>query len=415
MSASGYNFPDYLQKPADTAPTRDDRQYSTMMVPPPAFHGSQPAQQMYFLQQLETFPPNVMYLPQNNTYYSHVEYRSGGQPSVVRQNSGIGKLGDVMHQLLRDILQDVHRHSTYGANVASGMPAVAAAIAAGSSAGLPPGTSSGVPAGISAGPTGTGGAASLNLAEQLQAVMVRPPLARAPVRPESASSSASRRSKRRSKFTREQDDLIVRMKRDGKLWVEIAEASGVGSYLAARNRYQVIVGQQGNNNLSQWTASDRHILQEALDSAELDKWRCIAAELTKASGRPFTSRECRDMVRHLFWADPASFGVRSDLVAECTKEQKITERALAQDNLDADYDKLRPQHYPHQYPYARYVLAQQHQHLQPPPVQQPHQQLGHLHQLQPQLHQVPQSIPPHHDLYLQPYDTRHDLDYKLYY
>lgn len=297
---SGYNNPiEYPQKLADVAntPREETRNFNPqMMIPPPSYFGSgqYPNQQMYYPPQFDTYGPgNVVFVPQNNTYFSHVEYRqgagAGGQTQVVRQNLNVTtKFGDaVMHHSLRDILRDVQRA-------------------------LP-------------------GVHTKGFVEQLQQVMVRPPLSRASVRPEAAGGASNRRSKRRLKYTREQDDLIVRLKKEGKLWVEIAEVSGVGSYLAARNRYQVIVGQQGNNNSSSWTPEDRRVLHEVLDNAELDKWRCIAAELSKASGKTFTSKECRDMVRYLFWTNPSSFSVSDEVVTECAKEQKITERAVLQE------------------------------------------------------------------------------------
>lgn len=323
MNMSGYNNPvDYPQKLADMAntPREEVRFNPQMMIPPPSFFGSgqYPNQQMYYPPQFDTYgPANAVFVPQNNTYFSHLEYRqgagAGGQTQVLRQNSNVAsKLGEtVMHHLLRDILRDVQR----------ALPAAVGNAVAGNTA---------------AGNTAAGNTAAAHtrgFVEQLQQVMVRPPLSKAPVRPETAGPGANRRSKRRLKYTREQDDLILRLKKDGKLWVEIAEVSGVGSYLAARNRYQVIVGQQGNNNSSSWTAKDRRVLHQVLDNAELDKWRCIAAELSKASGKTFTSKECRDMVRYLFWTNPSSFGISDEVVTECAKEQKITERAVLQENM----------------------------------------------------------------------------------
>ncbi|CUM45049.1 uncharacterized protein AC631_01357 [Debaryomyces fabryi] len=166
--------------------------------------------------------------------------------------------------------------------------------------------------------------------ERLQQLLPVPPMSRVAIRPEINLLLNQKRARRKSKFSKSQDDLIVELKRKGKTWVEIAEISGVGSYLAARNRYQVIVGQQGNNNSSSWGDEDKSTLRKLLDEAEIEKWKFIAAELSKATGKSFSDRECRETVRMLFWADPASFNVSEETVNECYKEKKITERANEQ-------------------------------------------------------------------------------------
>lgn len=179
--------------------------------------------------------------------------------------------------------------------------------------------------------------------ERLQRAMPAPPLAKAPTRPEISMQLTQKRTRRKSKFTKGQDDLIVQLKQKGKSWVEIAEMSGVGSYLAARNRYQVIVGQQGNNNSSSWDESDKSLLQKLLDDAEIEKWKFIAVELNKATGKNFTDKECRDTVRTLFWANPVSFDVSEETMQECIKENKVTERANEQQlHVDSKNSYVQP-------------------------------------------------------------------------
>ncbi|KAL7666731.1 hypothetical protein ABC855_g391 [[Candida] zeylanoides] len=163
------------------------------------------------------------------------------------------------------------------------------------------------------------------------ALLPSPPLAKAKVRPELNYSINQKRVKRRSKFTKEQDELVVALKKSGKSWVEIAEISKVGSYLAARNRYQVIVGQQGNNNSSSWGAEDKAVLRKKLDEAELEKWEYLSQELNKATGKNFTAKECRVAIQVLFKRDPLQFGVNEVTIQECEKERKITEKANEQD------------------------------------------------------------------------------------
>lgn len=179
--------------------------------------------------------------------------------------------------------------------------------------------------------------------ERLQQLLPVPPMSQAITRPEINLLLNQRRARRKSKFSKKQDDSIVELKRKGKTWVEIAEMSGVGSYLAARNRYQVIVGQQGNNNSSSWDNEDKSLLRKLLDEAEVEKWKFIATELTKATGKPFSDRECRETVRMLFWADPASFGVSEETVNECFKEKKVTERANEQQlYIDSERQYAQP-------------------------------------------------------------------------
>lgn len=177
-----------------------------------------------------------------------------------------------------------------------------------------------------------------NFPERLQQLLPSPPLSQAPIRPEISYSLQQKRAKRKSKFSKVQDDLIVTLKKKGKSWVEIAEISGVGSYLAARNRYQVIVGQQGNNNSSSWNEEDKVHLQNVLDAGELEKWRFIALELNKATNKNFTALECREISRMLFWSDPGSFGVNEDTINECLKEKKMTEKASEQRDLQIKKD-----------------------------------------------------------------------------
>ncbi|KAL6453029.1 ADF1 Adherence factor [Candida maltosa Xu316] len=169
-----------------------------------------------------------------------------------------------------------------------------------------------------------------NFPERIQQVLPPPPLSRAPVRPDMTVNLTSKRAKRKSKFTQDQDDMIVGLKKKGKSWVEIAEITGVGSYLAARNRYQVIVGQQGNNNSSAWDNKDKILLHQLLDAGELEKWRFICSELNKSTNKNFTDYECREMIRELFWNNPATFGVNEETIVEAQKERKLTEKTIEQ-------------------------------------------------------------------------------------
>ncbi|QEO23424.1 hypothetical_protein [Candidozyma auris] len=146
-----------------------------------------------------------------------------------------------------------------------------------------------------------------SILEKIQ-LLPPPPLSKAPLRPDSSAVFPGRRTKRKSKFTKEQDQLIVSLKRQGRSWVEIADIANVGSYLTARNRYQVIVGQQGSAHLCPWSQDNKMYLQRLLDGAELAKWDFIAKELSKQTGKHFTSKECREYARFLLFSSPESMG-----------------------------------------------------------------------------------------------------------
>lgn len=154
-----------------------------------------------------------------------------------------------------------------------------------------------------------------------------PPLSKVPSRP-SLQYYHQKPNKRKSKFTKYQDDLIVQLKEEGKSWVEIAEISKVGSYLAARNRYQVIIGQQGNNNANLWHLDYSVLLKKLLDKYEHEKWKFITMELNKATNKNYTIKEVQEVISSLFGYNPYSFQVNENLVHELIKEKKVTDRAI---------------------------------------------------------------------------------------
>lgn len=152
------------------------------------------------------------------------------------------------------------------------------------------------------------------LIRTLKEVLPEPPLRNQPLQAEFAETTI-KRSKRKSKFTKEQDDMIVDLKNKGKSWADIAQIAGVGSFLAARNRYQVLIGQQGVGS-SVWGVSDSQNLQSLVDEGEIEKWRFIAREMYKLTGKSFTDVQCRELIRKLFLQDPTEFGVDEGVLKE---------------------------------------------------------------------------------------------------
>lgn len=142
-----------------------------------------------------------------------------------------------------------------------------------------------------------------------------------------------KRSKRRSKFTQEQDDIITSMKRQGKTWMEIADAAGVESYLAARNRYQVLIGQQGGGT-SECGPEEVVELQSILDEAELEKLRFICKEFKKSTGRAVDSKDVRELLRMLFWRDPSRFDFDSEYLRQLAPLQQQRQEEFRGDDRE---------------------------------------------------------------------------------
>lgn len=158
-----------------------------------------------------------------------------------------------------------------------------------------------------------------DIVEALRDLLSAPPYKDHELNLENLAESQVKRTKRKSKFTKEQDEMIIDMKRRGKSWVDIAEITGVGSFLTARNRYQVLMGQQGVASTI-WSAKDTTSLQHIVDQGELEKWRFISRELYKLTGKFFTDVQCRDMIRVLFLNNPEEFGVGLEALDELEKE-----------------------------------------------------------------------------------------------
>ncbi|GME75850.1 unnamed protein product [Ambrosiozyma monospora] len=120
------------------------------------------------------------------------------------------------------------------------------------------------------------------LAYKISQAIPIPPFANIEPTKKSMKAQQPKRSRRKSKFTKEQDELIINMKKAGKSWVEIAEVAGVGTYLAARNRYQVLIGQQGGGN-SECGPDDVLALRELVDEGEIEKMKYLSKEFEKST------------------------------------------------------------------------------------------------------------------------------------
>lgn len=136
-----------------------------------------------------------------------------------------------------------------------------------------------------------------------------PPLATAtPANPNVMKSDAQPRPKKKSKYTAEQDAIILRMKKDGRSWTDICEAAKCGNSIAARNRYQVLIGQQGGGAVV-WEAEDTASLKKLLEEGEKAKWNYIANELSRIRNKKATAGACQKKIKDLFDHNPAFFGI----------------------------------------------------------------------------------------------------------
>lgn len=98
------------------------------------------------------------------------------------------------------------------------------------------------------------------------------------------------------------------MKKEGRPWTEICEAAKCGNSIAARNRYQVLIGQQGGGAVV-WEAEDTASLKKMLEDGEKAKWNYIANELSRVRNKKATPLACQKKIKELFDHNPAFFGI----------------------------------------------------------------------------------------------------------
>ncbi|CAN6623767.1 hypothetical protein TRVA0_009S02344 [Trichomonascus vanleenenianus] len=166
--------------------------------------------------------------------------------------------------------------------------------------------------GLLTGVTTSGGIMSPSLpagGPTLPLTLPEPPLSTAvPINPNALQPDPQPRPKKKSKYSPEQDSIILRMKKEGKSWTEIAEAAKCGNSLAARNRYQVLIGQQGGGAVV-WEAEDSLGLKSLLEEGERAKWDYIASELSRIRSKKVSAKSCQSKIKELFDQDPTFFGV----------------------------------------------------------------------------------------------------------
>lgn len=98
------------------------------------------------------------------------------------------------------------------------------------------------------------------------------------------------------------------MKKEGRPWSDISEAAKCGNSIAARNRYQVLIGQQGGGAVV-WDSEDTSALQRMLEDGEKAKWNFIANELSRVRSKKASRMACQRKIKELFDGNPAVFGI----------------------------------------------------------------------------------------------------------
>ncbi len=186
----------------------------------------------------------------------------------------------------------------------------------------------------------------------IQLTLPIPPLCTAQPHPNALVVQPPQRIKKKSKYTKEQDDLILSLKKQGRSWVEIAEQVKCGNFLAARNRYQVLIGQQGGGAVA-WSYEDTIRLQSLLDKGEKEKWKFIATELTKVTSKRFTDVQCRDMIKELFSKNPSSFGVVVSVGAGTSQQQQHQQIQIQQQQAYQSMAQSKNQQVPISSQYAQ--------------------------------------------------------------
>lgn len=98
------------------------------------------------------------------------------------------------------------------------------------------------------------------------------------------------------------------MKKEGRPWTDISDAAKCGNSIAARNRYQVLIGQQGGGAVV-WDEADTLAMQRILEDGEKAKWNFIANELSRVRSKKASRAACQRKVKELFDNNPAVFGI----------------------------------------------------------------------------------------------------------
>lgn len=102
----------------------------------------------------------------------------------------------------------------------------------------------------------------------------------------------------RSKFTQEQDRLIISMKNENKTWQEIKEMVKGETPHNIQRRYEVLMAQMNGNLI--WEQDDLDALVDLLEAAERHKWKHISSELSRKLDKKVTPLACQKKFKEMF-------------------------------------------------------------------------------------------------------------------
>lgn len=102
----------------------------------------------------------------------------------------------------------------------------------------------------------------------------------------------------RSKFTQEQDRLIISMKNENKTWQEIKEMVKGETTHNIQRRYEVLMAQMNGNLI--WEQDDLDALVDLLEAAERHKWKHISSELSRKLDKKVTPLACQKKFKEMF-------------------------------------------------------------------------------------------------------------------
>ncbi|KAG5356781.1 hypothetical protein CKK34_6160 [Yarrowia sp. E02] len=102
----------------------------------------------------------------------------------------------------------------------------------------------------------------------------------------------------RSKFTQEQDRLILSMKQENKTWQEIKEMVKGETPHNIQRRYEVLMAQRNGNLI--WEQDDLDALVDLLEAAERHKWKHISSELSRKLDKKVTPLACQKKFKEMF-------------------------------------------------------------------------------------------------------------------
>lgn len=186
-------------------------------------------------------------------------------------------------------------------------------------------------------------------------IIAAPPLSQAAPLNTASLSSDTERPKKKSKYSKEQDDTILELQKKHASWKEIAETVGC-TELAARNRYQVLVGQQGGSSIL--NSDEISKLKALLEEGEKKKWKVIAEKFSGKMNKKVSPQACQRKIKQLFFSNPGKYGIHISYTENPTGPKYFLVQSLFDNKQSTNYRAQipippatsYPSHYTHTQP-----------------------------------------------------------------